>query len=576
MASLVSPDGTSFELVEGENLIGRGGREFNDPPKVDVGPLPGGATVSRRHARVQHANGRWFIRVEPEARNPTLVGGRRVPGGEEALLVGNSVIQLGDVSLTFLAPVEAPKADVTIIEAEPPLVLPEVDTRSLPRVETAPPQPLAESPVIVAPPRTEEVPDPPAPVLVRPKPQPPPVATWPARLTERPDAIAAAGNGEFRRVNPFRGLMIDEAAWGDAHEYHRTLARVHLLAGHGWGIVEGMEVITDEKNPGVLIIRPGLAVDPQGHVMVIAQERRLPYQAEAGRTVYVAARLREDKVLPQRFWSDVDEYTRVVEKCETVVQTGVPTSPSLELARIVLDGPVRNASNLFEPRTGEIDLRFRERLRLRPSPHLAVAQLLLDDPAGSSHDLATDHRVGLRFLLREVSETTPYRARWGGAVKLGTTLPPVSLLYLSGNRGFAVDDATTGQLRKFLADGGVIFADACHDGEPGRFAASVAAIATALGRELRPVTRWHPLLVARHVFGAPPLTVDSANGEGVTLAESDGIILTTADYGCAWSGGHSDHALPRETVRASLELGVNATVFARRRQRPLEAIELEF
>ncbi|HEX5416463.1 MAG TPA: DUF4159 domain-containing protein [Chloroflexota bacterium] len=600
MASLVSPDGTSFELVEGENLIGRGGREYNDPPKVDVGPLPGGATVSRRHARVRPEGDRWYIRVEPEARNPTLVGGRRVPGGEEALLVGDSNVQLGDVVLTFRAPVEVSRSDVTLIETEPPETrqpavepLPHIDVPEVPEPEPVPePEvpvevgatttvaPIPPQPAPPVQPTPVAQPAPPTPPVqpvtpVPPRPRAAPAVTWPARLTERPDAVAGIGVSEFKRVNPFRGLMIDEAAWADAHDYHRILARLHLLAGHGWGIVDGLEVIADENNPGVVIIRPGLAVDPLGHVMVIGQERRLPYNVATGVTLYVAARLREDKVMPQRYWSDVDEYTRVVEKCETVVQTTPPTKPSLELARVVVDGPVRNAANLFEPRTGEIDLRFRERLQLRPRTHLAVAQLVLDDggePAGGPQN----HQIGLRFLLREIGLTSPYRGRWGGTVKAENPIPPVSLLYLTGNRGFAVDDVATERLRKFLDAGGVLFADGCAGGEAGRFAASVATLAKSLGRELRPVTRWHPLLSARHPFALPPLKAGPTNGEGVTLAEGDGIILTTADYGCAWTGGHGEDALPRDTVRAALELGVNVAVFARQRQRPLEAIELEF
>src|SRR5579884_2722725 len=106
MASLVSIDGTSFELAEAETLVGRGGRDFNDPPKVDVGPLPGGPTVSRHHARIYRRNGQWYLRVEPEARNPTLVDDRRIPGGEEAPLVDNTRLQLGEVILTCRAPME--------------------------------------------------------------------------------------------------------------------------------------------------------------------------------------------------------------------------------------------------------------------------------------------------------------------------------------------------------------------------------------------------------------------------------------------------------------------------------------
>jgi len=315
VAQLISTDGTRFELVEGENLIGRGPREDNDPPKINLGLLQGYRTVSRRHARIREEGGKWYIRVEPEAPNPTLVGGRRVFGGEEALLVGNTSVQLGDVTLVFRGPVPASQPDVTIVESEPGPDTTRFVPEPLPHVEAPEVTPAREEPA-------EESPVPPA----KPRPRSAPSVSWPARLTARPDAINGIGVSEFKRVNPFKGLMIDEVAGG----------------------------------------------------------------------------------------------------------------------------------------------------------------------------------------------------------------------------------------------------------ETGRFAASVAALASALGRELRPVTRWHPLLMARHPFAMAPLKADPTNGEGVTLAEGDGLILTTADYGCTWTGGHGDDALPRDTVRAALQLGVNAAVFARQRQRPLEAIELEF
>jgi hypothetical protein len=99
----------------------------------------------------------------------------------------------------------------------------------------------------------------------------------------------------------------------------------------------------------------------------------------------------------------------------------------------------------------------------------------------------------------------------------------------------------------------------------------IEGLARGLDRQTQPVERWHPILMARHVFAAAPRPSEN----GIALAEADGIVLTTADYGCAWAGGRTDQALPRETIRAALELGVNVAVYARQRQRPLDALELE-
>ena len=560
MASLVSADGTSFELAEAETLVGRGGREYNDPPKVDVGPLEGGATVSHHHARIFRRAGQWYLRVEPSARNPTLVGDKLIPGGEEAPLVDNIRIKFGEVVLTFRGPAEA-------VLQSPEMTM--ADGNGMTLAQTAPREPPAVSlaaSVVAQPPATTEPPPKETPSVASPRRS----DNWPARLPGRPATLNALGVTEFKRVNPFRGLMIDEEAWADAHDYHRLQGRLHLLTAHGWGIIEGLEVLADPHVPNTVLIRPGVAFDYQGRPMLIGQERRLTLSAADGATLYVTLRWREELTSPQRFWNDLDEYTRVVERCDALIQEAPPAQPVLELARLRVAGPVRNADEPLNPRPGEIDLRFRERLSVRPRPDLAVAQLLSADE--SVEGQPPRHILGLRYLLREITQTTPYRARWAGTIRPGEAIPAVSLLYFTGSGKFSVDDAATENLRQFLQSGGVLWLDTCAEGNASDFIGSAEALAKKLSRGLQPVNRSHPMLTARHVFAEPPL---SGKKDETTLAEDGGLILSTVDYGCAWQGGASDKPLPRETVRAALELGVNAAVFARQRQRPLEVIELE-
>lgn len=559
MASLVSADGTSFELAEAETLLGRGGREYNDPPKVDVGPLEGGATVSHHHARIYRRTGQWYLRVESTARNPTLVGDKLIPGGEEAPLVDNIRIKLGEVVLTFHGPAEA-------VLQSPEMTMADGNGLTLAQSPLQPPAISLAASVVAPPPATVEPPAKEAPPVTAPKRS----DNWPARLPGRPATLAALGVTEFKRVNPFRGLMIDEEAWADAHDYHRIQGRLHLLTAHGWGIIEGLEVLADPHVPNTLLIRPGVAFDYQGRPMLIGQERRLALSAADGATLYVVLRWREELTSPQRFWNDLDEYTRVVERCDALVQEAPPAQPVLELARLKVAGPVRNADDPLGPQPGEIDLRFRERLAVRPRPDLAVAQLVSADE--SVDGKPPRHILGLRYLLREIGQTTAYRARWAGTIRLGDPIPPVSLLYFSGSGKFTVDDAALESLRSFLQGGGVLMLDTCAEGNTGDFIGSAEALAKKLSSSLQPVNRSHPVLSARHVFAEPPL---SGKKDETTLAESGGLVLSTVDYGCAWQGGPADKPLPREAVRAALELGVNVAVFARQRQRPLEVIELE-
>src|SRR5919204_4322175 len=79
-----------------------------------------------------------------------------------------------------------------------------------------------------------------------------------------------AAPGRFRRVNPYPGLMIDPDVWRDAHEYHRDQIRLHHLALHGWGIVQGLEVTLVGGSDNLLRISPGIAIDPGGNFVIVS------------------------------------------------------------------------------------------------------------------------------------------------------------------------------------------------------------------------------------------------------------------------------------------------------------------
>ena len=82
MARLMVADGSAFELAGGEMLVGRGERELDDPPKINVGPLRGSLTVSRRHARLREHVGRWYLQAERPLDQPDP--GRRLRRAEGA------------------------------------------------------------------------------------------------------------------------------------------------------------------------------------------------------------------------------------------------------------------------------------------------------------------------------------------------------------------------------------------------------------------------------------------------------------------------------------------------------------
>jgi len=283
--------------------------------------------------------------------------------------------------------------------------------------------------------------------------------------------------------------------------------------------------------------------------------------------LYVRLRYHETFTDPQRSWSDIDEYTRVVEDCLVDVDDSAPSGDALELGRLQGGETPRDAANPLDPAPGDIDLRFREYVRLRPRPDLAVGQLIVDEDG--LNDAAPRHHLGLRAFLRELTASTPYRARWLGAVLPGQPLPPVTLLYITGSSRFAAGEDTVAALRHFLDGGGTVLVDACHATAGTHFAELANDVARALERELAPVARWHPLLTVRHMFSAPPFS----GSQATALAENNGFVFCGSDLGCLWSGGPEDAPADRDAIRTAGELGVNIALYARQRQFPLEAAD---
>ncbi|HUE75447.1 MAG TPA: FHA domain-containing protein, partial [Chloroflexota bacterium] len=97
-------DGRSFALnaPDGRELtFGRHSDDGAYRPDVDLADLPNGRTVSRRHGRLFRRGDEWFMRVEAEVTNPTLLNGRKLAFGEEVPLDDGNILQFGRVIVTF-------------------------------------------------------------------------------------------------------------------------------------------------------------------------------------------------------------------------------------------------------------------------------------------------------------------------------------------------------------------------------------------------------------------------------------------------------------------------------------------
>ena len=376
---------------------------------------------------------------------------------------------------------------------------------------------------------------------------------------------------QVKRLSPFEGLAIDAEAWRDAHDYHRLHQQLHTLACHGYGIVAGLEVTAFDPPDLSVLIHPGLAIDPEGNVIVVAQQQRYHLGSHAGGPVYLVIQFREIPVDEQPSYGDgALRPTRILEAYRVEERDHLPAEPHLELARVRLRPQatdVRDAISPWSPADDEIDQRFRITMALRPQHQTTIGFARYGPP---DWDGWRRHTEGLQHLLRELPGALQ--------VHLVETAPPhiadCDLLYIVGQGPLRPTDEERQALTGFLATGGVLLAETCPGGDAAgarEFEQSFIAMAQAMGWRLEPLGCDHPLLKAHHMFsGAPP----GAAGEGGLLA-GEGVLLSTWDYGCAWCGGSPDRPLPRETIRAAIELGANLAVYAaqareglRKRQAP--------
>ncbi len=411
-----------------------------------------------------------------------------------------------------------------------------------------------------------------------------------------------SGTPQFRlqRINPFQGLMIDSGVWQDAHNYHRDALRLHQLALHGWGIVQGLEVSPGGPE-GALVIQPGIAVDQAGSFVVVTEPTMYRLTQRSEGLTYLVLLFREVLGGPtQTGIEDVGTPTRIIEAYHIQERDRLPSEPHIELARVDYDpdrGHVVAPADPEKPGPNELDLRYRVVLgtaqatgtpaaqlqvsvasapeAIAPRPRITATRGVLPATAGAASGVisvalglhsgegADVHREGLRLLAREVEASS------GQAVRVFLGLDPVEadrvdFLYLGGYAGFTLSESELSGVGRLLERGGVVVGEGCAFGPTGdsgarEFALAFADLANNLGHRLAEVSRGHRVMSARHLFAKLP----AGCRERTQVVEADGMVYSDADYGCAWSGGSDDNPLARSEIRDALEFGVNLALYRR-------------
>ena len=388
---------------------------------------------------------------------------------------------------------------------------------------------------------------------------------------------------QLKKVNPFQGLIIDADTWRDAHNYHRDQQRLHVLAFHGTGIVQGLEVTAggtpDEER--VVVISPGMAIDGEGNVIVVGQKQRYRVQAQRAGTVYLVVQFREVPTEPYQP-PNGGQPTRLIDAYKIEERDKLPAEPYVELARIDFD-PARGGIRGGGSGKNEIDLRFRKMALPAATPAPSVgpapaASTVVREVPVAAHvqtviwgcavlgdaDRAT-HVDGLKNLARNVSLPGSLEVNVQENVGLSKDLDRCNLLYLTGRGRFEVSADQVNALGRYLQGGGVIIGEGCATGEgqakaAREFGLAFNQMAGQLKRKLETVKRGHPLLTVPNVFAEVPPGCETG-----LLLEGGRMVYSGSDYGCAWQGGRPDQPLAREAIRTAFELGANIAAYAGQR-----------
>lgn len=212
----------------------------------------------------------------------------------------------------------------------------------------------------------------------------------------------------FKRINFFKGFLTTEHDWNDAERYHLEKRKLHNRLCHAPGIVPGyggdLKIVARARGDLSIEVQPGYAIDGQGNDLVLwdAQIKTIvPEEYRLPQTLYVVLRYVEELTdfIAYKENLEYKGHRRVLEGCKVEISQTVPDiRQEVELGRILLDKGVtrvRDARDLNDPKSGEIDMRY--------SPKAGVAGSFLD--AGS--------RIRVTQMLASAKKAFFYMARDG-------------------------------------------------------------------------------------------------------------------------------------------------------------------
>lgn len=362
-----------------------------------------------------------------------------------------------------------------------------------------------------------------------------------------------------KRIRAVDGMAVTADVWEEAHDYHRHLDRLHTVLQHGTGIIAGFEVIASEPADSSVYIQPGLAIDPIGNPIVAAEPRAYDLGGAEGR-LYLIVSYNESRpqALGGRVQEDAPLYVQSQYTLEAVAE--LPPTPHVELARIWrrdATAPITLPADPTQPRGNEIDLRYRRTVGVGEQPVVSVAMVPWRGTEGAGHGEGV---ASLAASMRLAGLGSVWVDR---QVPLSGDLARYDLIMVVGRDQIQLTNDEMTALYHYWQQGGVIFYESCRrnhtQGNPPADAV-FTDLMEAFGVQLAPLSADHALLQKPYRFGQPPAGYETLGSPTVKVGE--GVVMSTADFGCLWRGQRRTGPARRGEIRDAEEWGANLILWA--------------
>lgn len=365
-----------------------------------------------------------------------------------------------------------------------------------------------------------------------------------------------------RRLKSFDGMVVTADVWDAAHDYHQQQLRYHALLQHGAGILTGLDVIASDPPDSAVFIQPGIAIDAAGRMIIVPEGQAFDL-GEAHGPLYLLLSYDESQPRPDQSSApagdspDVLLFVRAQYGLEALSTPPRPSSAHLELARVLRQDSravITNAAVAAHPAPNQIDLRFRSCAGSATPPVARIAVCYLGASAAHAHGRGAD---ALARSLRHAG----VQAWVDDAVAMSaqSDLSAYALVYVVAHGHFDLVPDEMNALYAYWQGGGTLLLETCADGDVQAAHATLVDMLASFGVTLADMPEEHAVLREPHFFAAPP---PGRAARAAALQAADGIVLSTADYGCLWHGQREAGRATREDIRAAHEFGHNLVVYA--------------